>query len=107
MNDRGDNCRSRPRLWTVDLFTAALLDTNGLQAQERRPGGFVFSIGAEETFYRLPMTSYVLDTNNGVFASTQQYSNSISPKASLSYAFEDAAKFGGFFGANTRINAPR
>lgn len=48
------------------------------------------------------MTSYVLDA--GVFASTQQYSNSISPKASLSYAFEDPAKFGGF-GANARINA--
>jgi len=50
------------------------------------------------------MTSYVLDTNNGVFASTQQYSNSISPKASLSYAFEDPAKFGAF-GTNARINA--
>ena len=35
---------------------------------------------------------------------TQQYSNSISPKASLSYAFEDPAKFSGF-GTNARINA--
>jgi hypothetical protein len=104
MNHHGDSRHARPGLWAAALVAAILLEATGVQAQERRPGGFVFSIGAEETFYRLPMTSYVLDTNNGVFASTQQYSNSISPKASLSYAFEDPAKFGAF-GTNARINA--
>jgi hypothetical protein len=104
MNDCGDGRYSRRGLWMAALVAANLLEATGAQAQERRPGGIVFAIGAEETFYRLPMTSYVLDTNTGVFASTQQYSNSISPKASLSYAFEDPAKFGGF-GTNARIKA--
>ena len=104
MNDREDGRHLRPGLWAAALVAATLLEATTVQAQERRPGGIVFAIGAEETFYRLPMTSYVLDTNIGVFASTQQYSNSISPKASLSYAFEDPAKFGGF-GTNARISA--
>lgn len=101
MNYLEDDCRSRAALWATSAFVAiGLVAAPAVQAQDFRPGGVVFAIGAEETFYRLPMTSYVLDTNAGVLASTQQYSNSISPKASLSYVFENS-----FVGANARINA--
>ena len=50
MNDRGDGRHLRPGLWAAALVAATLLEATTVQAQERRPGGIVFAIGAEETF---------------------------------------------------------
>ena len=57
MNEFGDERLSRQGLWMTALLAAALVNATRAKRKNASPGGIVFAIGAEETFYRLPMTS--------------------------------------------------